>query len=97
VYGVGKAMTLLCTRKCVDSLLDASINKATFVKDPLFGFEIPTTVEGVPSEIRNPKDSWTIKVAFDATALNLFKFFKENFNQFILPCNDLSTTTTIPC
>ncbi|KAG1703842.1 hypothetical protein DVH05_006853 [Phytophthora capsici] len=90
VYGVGKRMKLPFTRKCVDAVLDGSINEATFVKDPLFGFEIPTTVEGVPSEILNPKDSWTDKAAFDETALKLAKSFKENFKQFILPGNDLS-------
>ncbi|KAF1775720.1 Phosphoenolpyruvate carboxykinase, C-terminal [Phytophthora cactorum] len=90
VYGVGKRMKLPFTRKCVDAVLDGSINNATFVKDPLFGFEIPTTVEGVPSEILNPKDSWTDKAAFDETALKLAKSFKENFKQFILPGNDLS-------
>ncbi|RLN37618.1 hypothetical protein BBJ28_00025612 [Nothophytophthora sp. Chile5] len=83
-------MKLPYTRKCVDAVLDGSINKAQFVVDPLFGVEIPTSVEGVPSEILNPKDSWTDKAAFDATAMKLAQSFKENFKQFILPGNDLS-------
>ncbi|KAI9909797.1 hypothetical protein PsorP6_010585 [Peronosclerospora sorghi] len=58
VYGVGKHMKLPFTRKCVGAMLDGSITEASFVKDPLFGFEIPTTLKGVPSEILNPRDTW---------------------------------------
>ncbi|KAI9922027.1 hypothetical protein PsorP6_001903 [Peronosclerospora sorghi] len=57
VYCVGKHMKLPFTRKCVGAVLDGSITEASFVKDPIFGFEIPTTVKGVPSEILNPRDA----------------------------------------
>ncbi|KAI9915635.1 hypothetical protein PsorP6_007672 [Peronosclerospora sorghi] len=90
VYGVGKRMKLPFTRMFVGAVLDGSITEASFVKDPLFGFEIPTKVNGVPSEILNPSDAWSDKAAFDQTALKLAKSFKENFKQFILPENDLS-------
>lgn len=90
VYGVGKRMKLSYTRKCVDAVLDGSINKTQFVEDPVFGVEIPTTVEGVPSEILNPRNCWEDKAAFDATSLKLARSFKDNFTQFILADNDLS-------
>lgn len=90
VYGVGERMKLPFTRKCVDAVLDGSLNNATFIKDSLFGFEIPTMLDGVPTEILNPKDAWTDKDAYDETALKLAKAFKENFKQFILPDNDIS-------
>ncbi|KAI9916466.1 hypothetical protein PsorP6_017165 [Peronosclerospora sorghi] len=90
VYSVGKRMKLPFTRKFVGAVLDGSITEASYVKYPLFGFEIPTTVKGVPSEILNPRNAWSDKAAFDQTALELAKSFKENFKQFILPENELS-------
>jgi ATP-dependent phosphoenolpyruvate carboxykinase len=89
-YGVGKRMKLAYTRKCVDAVLDGSINNAEFVEDPVFGVQIPLTVEGVPEEILNPRNAWDDKSAFDATALKLANAFQENFKEFILADNDLS-------
>ncbi|KAI9911697.1 hypothetical protein PsorP6_009712 [Peronosclerospora sorghi] len=89
VYGVGKRMKLSFTRKFVGDVLDGSTTEASFVKDKIFGFEIPVTVKGVPSEILNPRDAWSDKAAFDQTALRLAKSFKENFKKFILPESDL--------
>jgi ATP-dependent phosphoenolpyruvate carboxykinase len=89
-YGVGKRMKLSYTRKCVDAVLDGSINNADFIEDPVFGVQIPTTVEGVPSEILNPRNAWEDKAAFEATALKLASAFQENFKEFILADNDLS-------
>ncbi|KAI9895238.1 hypothetical protein PsorP6_018590 [Peronosclerospora sorghi] len=61
VYGVGKRMELPCTRKCVGAVLDGSMTEASFVNDPLFRLEIPTTGKGVPSESLNPRDAWSDK------------------------------------
>jgi ATP-dependent phosphoenolpyruvate carboxykinase len=81
-YGEGKRMKLSFTRKCVDAVLNGSIQKAKFVQDPVFGVYIPAEVEGVPSEILFPRDTWKDKDAFDATALKLAKAFQENFKQY---------------
>jgi phosphoenolpyruvate carboxykinase (ATP) len=66
----------------VDAVLNGSIQKAKFVQDPVFGVYIPAEVEGVPSEILFPRDTWKDKDAFDATALKLAKAFQENFKQY---------------
>ncbi|KAI9910478.1 hypothetical protein PsorP6_011044 [Peronosclerospora sorghi] len=68
VYGVGKRMEMPCTRKCVGAVLDGHMTEASFVKDPLFCLEIPTTGKGVPSESLNPRYAWSDKAAFDPTA-----------------------------
>ncbi|CAI5733813.1 unnamed protein product [Hyaloperonospora brassicae] len=90
VYGVGKRMKLPVTRKCVEAVLDGRIEDASFVTDSLFGFAVPTRVEGVPSAMLSPRESWANKAAFDETALKLARAFQDNFKQFILPENDLS-------
>jgi ATP-dependent phosphoenolpyruvate carboxykinase len=89
-YGVGKRMKLAYTRKCVDAVLDGSINAAKWTADPVFGVEVPDHVAGVPDEVLTPKNAWADKTAFDATAKKLSDSFKANFKQFVLPGNDLS-------
>ena len=59
-----------------------------FVVDQRFGFELPSTCEGVPSEILNPKRTWQDGVQFDAVANKLALMFQENFKQFSSGCSD---------
>merc|ERR1719379_2630357 len=40
-YGVGERMSIKHTRQCIDAILDGSITNSEFIKDPVFGFEIP--------------------------------------------------------
>lgn len=54
-----------------------------------FGVEIPTAVEGVPSEILNLRNCRDDKAAIDATSFKLAHTFKDNFTQFILADKDL--------
>jgi ATP-dependent phosphoenolpyruvate carboxykinase len=63
-YGVGRRMSIRNTRACIDAILDDSIEQAEFVTDPVFGFEIPTTLGNVPSTVLRPRDAWTEKVSF---------------------------------
>ncbi|MEM6842144.1 MAG: phosphoenolpyruvate carboxykinase (ATP), partial [Bacteroidota bacterium] len=50
--------------------------------DPNFGFEIPLSCPGVPSEILVPRDTWQDKDAFDATKEKLVGLFQNNFKAF---------------
>lgn len=82
VYGVGKRMSLKYTRALITAALDGSLNNTTFETLPIFNFQIPTAVEGVPSEILNPRNTWTDKVAYDAKATELAVKFNENFKKY---------------
>ena len=65
-----------------DTLRDESLAKAKTTKDPVFGFDIVTEVPNVPSEILNPRDTWSDKAAYDAQARKLVGMFRENFKKF---------------
>ena len=65
--------------------VDGSINAAPFVNDPVFGFEVPTSLPGVPSDVVNPRDSWSDVAAYDAQRLKLAQMFKDNFTQYTGP------------
>ena len=55
---------------------------ANYKKTEVFGLEIPTEVEGVPSEILNPVNTWSDKKAYQETLLKLAGLFKNNFETF---------------
>lgn len=56
--GVGNRMSIKHTRACITSILNHSIEKAEFRNDPVFQFEVPVALEGVPSELCNPREAW---------------------------------------
>jgi phosphoenolpyruvate carboxykinase (ATP) len=43
---------------------------------------IPANVPGVPTEVLDPRQSWSDKAAYDATARDLVSRFEANFTTF---------------
>jgi len=81
-YGVGHRMKLAHTREMIHAALNGRLDRASMEKDPIFGLWIPTTVPGVPSDVLNPRDTWSDKGAYDAQAKKLAGMFQENFEKF---------------
>jgi phosphoenolpyruvate carboxykinase (ATP) len=81
-HGVGSRMSLKHTRSIVTSILNGSLSKVETSPDPVFGLFIPAYVPDVPSEILNPRNTWTDKAAYDAKAQELAYRFSENFRQY---------------
>ncbi|MBR3719503.1 MAG: phosphoenolpyruvate carboxykinase (ATP), partial [Firmicutes bacterium] len=80
--GTGERIKLRYTRAMVTAALTGEIEKAEFVKDPVFGVEVPTAVEGVPSEILIPENTWEDKAAFNEKVKTLANSFVENFKKY---------------
>ncbi|MEM7154707.1 MAG: phosphoenolpyruvate carboxykinase (ATP) [Myxococcota bacterium] len=81
-YGVGKRMSIKHTRAIIDAIHSGALAKAPTQEDPIFGVQIPTELPGVPAEVLQPRNTWTDKAAFDATAKKLAKLFVDNFAQY---------------
>ena len=81
-YGTGHRMPIKVTRALLNAALDGSLKAAEFRTDPNFGFQVPVAVNGVDSQILNPRDTWADKAAYDATAAKLVSEFIANFAQF---------------
>ncbi|UFJ39731.1 phosphoenolpyruvate carboxykinase (ATP) [Brevibacillus humidisoli] len=79
--GVGKRMELAYTRAMVTAAIQGELENAQFVIDPVFGVEVPTNCPGVPSEVLQPRNTWTDKEAYDRQARELASRFAENFSK----------------
>ncbi|USG61342.1 phosphoenolpyruvate carboxykinase [Sneathiella marina] len=81
-YGTGHRMPIGYTRALVNAALDGTLAKTDTEKDPFFGLAMPVSCSGVPTEILNPRNTWSDKAAYDAKAQDLVSRFIENFEQF---------------
>ncbi len=79
-YGVGHRMPLPQTRALVKSALNKSIDKAGFIKIPVFGLQVPESCPGVPSKLLQPRKCWKSAKEYDIKAAEL----KEKFRTELL-------------
>lgn len=76
------------TRNLLNSAINGNLDNVVFVKDERFGFEIPTTCEGVPDRILQPRETWDDKTRYDNVANLLAQMFIENFQQYADGCSE---------
>jgi phosphoenolpyruvate carboxykinase (ATP) len=81
-YGVGERMPIAATRALLNAALDGSLARGAFRTDPVFGFEVPLSLNGVDDRILNPRDTWSDPQAYDAQAEKLADMFVANFEKF---------------
>ncbi|WJX42098.1 Protein kinase C-like 1 [Trifolium repens] len=82
-YGLGNRIKLAYTRKIIDAIHSGSLLNVNYIKTEVFGFEIPTAIDGVPSDILDPINTWHDKKAYQDTLLKLAGLFKNNFDGFM--------------
>lgn len=95
-YGVGKRMSIKNTRACINGILDGKINNSEFEKLPLFDLSIPKTLDGVDTNVLNPRNTWENKDAYDATAKKLAGMFVENFKKYVKDGSSFDFTAAGP-
>ncbi len=86
-YGVGKRMSIAHTRRLLDAALTGELQKAQYVTDPVFGFAVPTSCDGVPSSVLAPSASWPSKEVYMQKYRQLAARFIENFKKFEAGCS----------
>jgi phosphoenolpyruvate carboxykinase (ATP) len=82
-YGTGSRMPIKATRALLDAALNGTLEDSTFRKDANFGFDVPVTVEGVDTNLLDPRSTWADKAAYDAQATKLVEMFSANFAQYV--------------
>jgi phosphoenolpyruvate carboxykinase (ATP) len=78
-YGTGRRCALAYTRRIVDAVHSGELAKATYENFGTFGLSIPTSLEGVPREILNPRMAWPDKEAFEREVRKLAVMFQKAF------------------
>ncbi len=86
--GVGTRIPIAYTRAMVRAALEGKLEHVATVRHPIFGLHMPISVEGVPSDVLNPRDSWIDKNDYDTRALELLRMFNQNFAQFEVAISD---------
>jgi phosphoenolpyruvate carboxykinase (ATP) len=81
-YGVGKRIKIKYSRAMVTAAISGALDIVKYRHDDLLNLDIPTEVEGVPSEILDPKHTWADKDSYDLSAKKLAQMFVENFRKF---------------
>jgi len=77
-YGVGSRMKLKYTRAMIRAAFAGQLDGVAFETDPIFGLSIPTECPEVPSEVLNPRNTWSDKASYDESATKLNAKFQEN-------------------
>ncbi|HSL01627.1 MAG TPA: phosphoenolpyruvate carboxykinase (ATP) [Rubrobacteraceae bacterium] len=81
-YGIGRRIDLAATREMVRAVIEGRLDDAETREDPFFGLNVPVEVPGVPTEILDPRETWSDKDAYDERARDLSRLFRENFEKF---------------
>jgi phosphoenolpyruvate carboxykinase (ATP) len=75
-------MDLPSTRNIIDAILNRTLDKAEFVRLPVFNLSIPSGVAGVPEELLDPRKSWGSSERWALAAKELAAKFIKNFGKF---------------
>lgn len=81
-YGTGSRIDLKHTRAMITAALNGDLDEITCEVHPVFGLSMLTEVPNVPTEILNPKNTWSDKNAYDIQANRLAEQFVANFDKF---------------
>ena len=81
-YGTGKRMSIKNTRACIDGILSGAILDTEFETLDTFNLAIPKTLEGVDTDVLNPRNTWEDKAEYDAMLAKLAGMFQENFHRY---------------
>ncbi len=80
--GSGKRISIKDTRGIIDAILNGAINSAPTKQIPIFNFEVPTELEGVDTNILDPRDTYDDPTVWDEKAKDLASRFNKNFVKY---------------
>jgi phosphoenolpyruvate carboxykinase (ATP) len=80
--GTGKRISIQNTRAIIDRILDGSIEKSKTHVIPIFNLEVPVELEGVHTEILDPRTTYSDVSEWDSKATDLAQLFVKNFVQY---------------
>ena len=85
-FGVGKRISIRHTRALLNAALEGRLADVQYRKDPVFGFEVPLSCEGVPEQILDPANTWSSRDEYFRRYDALAARFIENFKLMESGC-----------
>ena len=79
-----KRFSLPKTRKILDAILNGDIEDVEFDQDLYFGFQIPTFLSNIESDLLNPLKAWGDLEEYHRSAGELVKKFQQNYEKYDL-------------
>jgi phosphoenolpyruvate carboxykinase (ATP) len=80
--GTGKRISIRDTRGIIDRILDHAIDKADTFTLPIFGFKVPKDLEGVTTEVLDPRNTYANPAQWEEKAKDLAGRFINNFKKY---------------
>ncbi|GMR18116.1 MAG: phosphoenolpyruvate carboxykinase (ATP) [Gammaproteobacteria bacterium] len=87
-YGVGERISIAHTRAMVNAVLDNQLTDVPTKTHPIFGLHIPVACPGVPTEVLDPRNTWSDKSAYDKQAKMLAAEFRRNSKKYTKDTED---------
>ncbi len=85
-FGIGKRFSIQYTRRLLNAALSGKLHDVPYRQDEVFGFEVPTECEGVPSDVLDPANTWGSRDEYFRKYDALAARFIENFKLFAAGC-----------
>ena len=80
--GSGKRISIKDTRGIIDAILNGAIDKAETKMIPYFNLQVPTELEGVHTDILDPRDTYSDVKVWQEKAKDLAGRFIKNFVKY---------------
>lgn len=84
--GTGHRCPLKYTRRILDAIHNGDLIDIQYETIPVFGLSIPSSINGIPTDLLSPAKSWPDSRMFDNQLNNLARLFIENFEQYADRC-----------
>jgi phosphoenolpyruvate carboxykinase (ATP) len=85
-FGVGKRISIQHTRALLNAALSGKLQEVEYHQDPVFGFDVPKSCHGVPSEILDPANTWPSRDEYYKKYDALAARFIDNFKLMMREC-----------
>ena len=76
-FSTGERISIAHTRAMVSAITASELNEVETAPEPVFGFAVPSRIDGVPDDVLRPRDAWEDPAAYDAAAAKLRDTFRR--------------------
>lgn len=81
-YGVGRRISIGHTRAMIAAARAGQLDAVGYQRHAVFNIDTPTACPGVPTDVLDPRSTWTEAARYDTQARALARMFLENFKTF---------------